>query len=277
MRRRLVIGVLMLLVFLLLLNPRPFTQVAYRAVRETAGWLPVRASQGWRKIEGERVRLFYQESDGPVASGVILDLEGALSELVTRNSVLAWPETLVVYLYPSQAALGVALGQSGSQTLGAYHMGKLHLLSPLAWLPGMEPEAALTEYRQTGPVVHELVHLGLDYLVAGNTPLWFSEGLAQYWELELNGYVWQEVGVDWQSRLFSLAEMEVAFGSADDYAAYRQSLDLVQFLYRRYGSDQVNGIVLELRRGRSFQQALRSRLGVSVAELETAWWDSLLP
>lgn len=277
MRKRLIIGLSLLLVLLLLLNPRPFARMAYRAVRETAGWLPVRTDQGWRRIEGERVRLFYQESDGPVASGVLLDLEGARSELAVRDLTLAWPETLVVYLYPSQTALGEALGQSGSQTLGAYQMGKLHLLSPLAWLPGLEPEAALAEYRQTGPVVHELVHLGLDYLVAGNTPLWFSEGLAQYWELELNGYIWHEVGIDWRSRIFSLREMESAFGSADDYAAYRQSLDLVQFLYSRYGYDQVSGIVLELARGRSFQQAVRSRLGVSVAELESAWCDSILP
>lgn len=277
MRRRLVIGLSLLFVLLLLVNPRPFAQVAYRAVRETAGWLPVRMDQGWQQIEGERVRLFYRESDQPVASGVLLDLEQSWSELAERNVSLAFPERLVAFLYPSQASLAEALGESGSQTLGAYQMGKLHLLSPLAWLPRMEPAAALREYRASGPVVHELVHLGLDYLVAGNTPLWFSEGMAQYWELELNGYLWNEEGVDWRSTHVPLHKLDSAFGSSQEYAAYRQSLDVLQFLYREYGHDRVNGIVLELTRGRSFQQALLSSLGVGEEELEAAWRASLWP
>ncbi len=275
MRRRWLIGLSLLLVFLLL-NPRPLAQMAYRAVRETAGWLPIRLDQRWKQLEGERFRLFYQESDEPVASGVLLDLEEARSELAARSVSLAFPGRQVAFLYPSQAALAGALGQSGSQTLGAYHLGKLHLLSPLAWLPGVEPQAALIEYRSTGPVVHELVHLGLDYSVAGNTPLWFSEGLAQYWELELNGYLWHESGIDWQSEPFALDGIDSAFGSGREYVAYRQSLDIVQYLYGHYGYDQVNEIVLELTRGQGFYQALKSSIGVSVDQLEYAWRAALV-
>lgn len=277
MRSKWLIGCSLLVVLALLLAPPPVAQVAYRAVRATASWMPVSGEQQWLQIEGEKIRLYYQASDQPVAVGVLEDLEESWEQLAAANLTTAAPATLVAFLHPSHVALQAALGQRGSLTLGAYQVGRLHLLSPLAWLPGLSPAAALQEYRSSGPAVHELVHLGLDYLVAGNTPLWFSEGLAQYWELELNGYLWQEPGIDWLAGVVASDRVDALFGSEHEYVAYRQSLQMVQYLYNQYGPENVHEIVVELALGRSFQRALQSVAGIDTVEFERGWLASLVP
>lgn len=274
MRKRLLTLLLFLPLLFVLANPQPVTQTAYRAVRATARVLPVSGDQGWMQIEGEQFRLHYQATDQSVAEAVLTDLESSWRRLGASWSA-GVPEGVDVFLYPAQQDLQDALGGGGAPTLGAYRLGRLYLLSPLAWLPGLSPADAATAHQKTGPIAHELVHLGLDYRVAGNTPLWFSEGMAQYWEWQLKGYYWEEPGVDWVSQVVPLPDLESAFGTTSEYAAYRQALSVVHYLYNEYGNDNVEQIMIELSLGRSFDQAALNALGMDLVQLDATWSASL--
>ncbi len=270
---------LILVIFLatvLVSNPGRAMQFAYRIVHDVSLAVPVFANGQWVIEESSNFRLYYSDSDQEVAAGVLADLENSLEALAR-----SWPDrsrpAIAVFLYPSWPEMQGALGEDENPTLGAYRLGRLHLLSPLAWQPQLSSETAVAFYVEQGPVVHELVHFLLDREVAGNVPLWFSEGLAQYWEREIKGYLWMEPGADWRERAVAFSELDRQFNSGSGYFAYRQSLAMVEYLYDLYGDSAVEQIVIELSKGRAMEQAVNRVLGVDLVSFEAGWRMTYLP
>jgi hypothetical protein len=264
-----------LLVILFVRYPRDIMQIGYRIMYATAQSVPVFATENWVMVEEGHFRLYYQPADQAVVADVADDLEASLLALRGNWDYGSSRRPIVVFLYPSQKEMADALAGAEGLALGAYRLGRLYLLSPLAWQPQLSAQAATAFYAEQGPVVHELVHLLLDQLVAGNTPLWFSEGLAQYWELQIKGYLWCEQGMDWRSHTVPLEQLDQRLQSGDAYAAYRQSLSLVAHLYDAYGDSAVEQIVVELSRGRTMEQAMILSIGVDRKSFETEWRATL--
>lgn len=253
---------------------QPVKQQVYIAVRATSRSIPVWSGQGWSCAESEHFVIYFQPTDTLAVAGVIDDLEYSLGQ--ARDSFgRNVPSRIPVMIQPSMTALQIALGDPRSPTLGAYYLGRLQLLSPLAWQPNLAPEEAVAYYRQNGPVAHELAHLLLDYQVSGNTPQWFSEGMAQYFEWRIKGYTWEETAVDWQENVVPITQLDADFGRMPEYAAYRESLSVVQFLYTSYGADAVERVVTTLGQGQPFAVAVRSSLGLDVQQVSGLWLASL--
>ncbi len=240
---------------------------AHRAVRTVGRWLPLVAAE--EVLCSENFKLLYS---GELEEGraVLELLEAGLADLQ------AWlpdftPKPIVVRLHPTQAALQQALGGSYAPTLGAYYLGKLELLAPQAWQPHLNLDEAIAFYAQQGPVVHELTHLLLDYQVAVSYPVWFSEGMAQYWEERLRGYVWQEGGLAWREAPHSLDQLTDHFSSLPEAIAYQEALSLVSFLYERMGDGGVNQLLTALGRGQTFTVALQAAYGQPLTTFEQDW------
>lgn len=257
-------------------NPGRAMQFAYRVVHDVSLSVPVFANRQWLIEESSNFRLYYSDSDQAIVAGVLADLEDSLVAL-SRS----WPDQsqrrIAVFLYPSVPEMQGALGDGENPTLGAYRLGRLHLLSPSAWQPQLSAEAAVAFYAEQGPAVHELVHLLLDREVAGNGPLWFSEGLAQYWEREIKGYLWMEPGVDWQDQVVTISQLDQQFNSGSGYFAYRQSLAVVEYLYDVYGDSAVEQIVIELSKGRAMEESIYRVLGVDWVSFEAEWRMTCFP
>lgn len=263
---------MLLLMFVLVWLVAPL-RPAYRTVRTIGRSLPLQ--QTGSVMYSDNFKLLY---DGEVeeAQAVLILLESGL------NDLQAWlpdhtPKPIVVRLHQSQASLQQALGSGDyAPTLGAYYLGKLELLAPQAWRPDLLRADALAYYAAEGPVVHELTHLLLDYQALGQYPVWFSEGLAQYWEMRLRGYVWQEGGSMWREAPHSLADLTGSFSSLPEGVAYQESFSLVQFLYEEVGDSGMSDLLLGLRQGQQFGNALRAVYGNSLATMEDEWRAWLL-
>lgn len=256
---------LLVLVFVGLVAPlRP----GYRAVRTIGRSLPLQTTSS--VLYSDNFKLLY-DGDMEEAEAMLTLLEAGLSDLQE------WlpdhtPRPIVVRLHQSQASLQQALGSGDyAPTLGAYYLGKLELLAPQAWRPDMLRADALAYYALEGPVVHELTHLFLDYQALGQYPIWFSEGLAQYWEMRLRGYVWQEGGSAWQDAPHSVADLTGSFASLPEAVAYQEAFSLVQFLYEKVGDSGMSHLLFELRQGQQFGKALRAVYGNSLATMEDEW------
>lgn len=135
------------------------------------------------------------------------------------------------------------------------------------------------EYANTA--VHELVHLFTFDIVYGNLlksvfsrsrlfpmPLWFAEGLAEYFS----------VGWDGSGEMFMrdaavfdyLPDLEYA----DGYMAYKAGQAAIKYISETYGTGKVVEIMESLRSG-SLTGALQSTLGITQEELSKNWKKSV--
>ncbi|MDO4539689.1 MAG: hypothetical protein Q4B48_01120, partial [Syntrophomonadaceae bacterium] len=96
------------------------------------------------------------------------------------------PELIV---FPTAASLASSFGwDRNQQSMGVYWGGSIRILSPAEWMD----EPSLEEFCREGPMVHELCHLMVDEVSGGNYSRWFTEGLAQYLEKQINGFAFPQ-------------------------------------------------------------------------------------
>jgi hypothetical protein len=262
--RRTDVLLVILLVMALAIPLRP----AYRIARTLGRLTPILPTG--EVLASDNFRLRYS-GEREEAQFVLQLLEQGLVDLQ------AWlpdqtPKPIVVRLHSSQESLQTALGAGDyAPTLGAYYLGKLELLGPQAWQPQLSLDEALVFYALQGPVVHELTHLLIDYQAVTAYPPWFSEGMAQYWEMRLRGYVWLEGGHDWRAQPHSLSQLSRDFSTLPEAIAYQESLSLVTFLYERLGDEGMEGLLQLLRQGKPFAAALQDVYGEPLSVLEIDW------
>lgn len=144
---------------------------------------------------------------------------------------------------------------------------------------GVRAEAAERGVGSIRPILrHELAHLALSRATNGRAPRWLHEGYAQ-----LVAGSW-DAGEAWRLRFFflrsggsTLDRLTVSFPRREQPArtAYLLSYTAVQELYRRGGSVGLARLFRRLRRGESLDQAMRVVYGVTLAQFEDQWRESV--
>lgn len=175
-----------------------------------------------------------------------------------------------VVVYRQQRELNRFFGWPADEgTMGVYWAGTIRVLSPNAWIPETDAAAVRETFFNSGPMVHEAVHLAVDYRTRGNYPRWLTEGLAQEFERRLTGFAF-----DPPEGPFSWYPFEALDGFdylPDQHLAYYQSLLMVQYLYRLGGSAKIAALIEDMGRGLSFTQAMSNNFGYNITEFEAKW------
>lgn len=129
-------------------------------------------------------------------------------------------------------------------------------------------------------LAHEYVHLAVDRITGGNRPAWLDEGLAQ---VLTQGATPRDRRILLQAlqagSLLPLALLENDFVRLEHPRlvdlACAQARGLVEFLRERGGMNLLRGLLRELGRGASAEEALRSVAGLDRQALEQAWLEWL--
>lgn len=260
-----VLLVILLLAVVWMSGSRP----GYRAVRTMARLVSRELGADVAKEESANFVLYYEAKDEELVPALLLFLEESLAKLQLVLSDVA-PKPIVVRLHASSASMEQAVGGSWGPTLGAYRLGSLHLLSPCAWQPELSVSEALDCYFSDGPVVHELTHLLLDYLLPTPYPVWFSEGMAQYWEMHLQGYVMASVSGDWWLSPDDIAFLERNFAILPEDVAYQESLSLFCFLFEELGAAGMDQLLCGMQQA-TWAEAMAKIYPGGVDGFEAAW------
>ena len=169
-------------------------------------------------------------------------------------------------------------GGAADPPLGAYYQGVIWLLAPSAFLPAGPDLAAA--YAQAGPAAHELTHLADDLVSGGRTPRWLDEGLAQYEDWRLTGYVWVQGDNGFSGSTYDWTQLTRDFDALPDVAlAYRQALAATASICNS-GPGVCVGILQRLRAGVSPTQALLQAIGparLAALTAGAAWRPGLEP
>lgn len=223
----------------------------------------------WYVLDGSGFKVRYQPVDAPVAR---LVLETAEDYYEAVNQMLDYTpvDSVPVYIYPTKETLNESFGWDASvNAMGVYWAGTIRILSPLEWIEDEEEMSVI--FRENGPMAHEYAHLVVDYKTHGNYPRWLTEGIAQYVERELTGFVLaheEQDGEEW----YSFETMDTEFDLLpNQHLAYAQSLLAVDYMVELKGFDGVLELLDELAKGQKISNALGSVLGQELADFEVSF------
>ncbi|MGE5561001.1 MAG: peptidase MA family metallohydrolase [Chloroflexota bacterium] len=230
----------------------------------------------WHEQASEHFVIRYQSSDADIAGAVLAAAEEHQAEVARDIGYAPQVKTLIA-LYPTRESLRDSFGWPANQNaVGVYWAGAIRLLSPHAWVMSDDPDEIARVFRASGPVVHEYTHLVLDYRTGGNYTRWFTEGLAQWEEQRITGYVWDEPDGDLADyspdQLYTLRDLGGSFDSLDNQAlAYRESLSFVTYLASADGGAKLKAVIARLAEHYPLDLALADVYRLSVDRLEQDW------
>lgn len=235
------------------------TTAANVTVRDLSRAETLLALRNWPRLQSSQFTIYY-------APG--LSHDAAIAAAAARRY---YPQVLSDYGLPQNGTLAtlVVLGPeqmtrfvgsaSTDPPLGAYYHGIVWLLAPSDFLQAGADEAQ--RYASDGPVAHELTHLADDLVSGGRTPAWLDEGLAQYEEWRLSGWVWVQSNNDFASGTYSWTQLTQSFDQLPNIAlAYRQALAATASICRT-GPGACKTVLHKLRAGASLNAALLQTIG----------------
>ncbi|MFZ5595926.1 MAG: peptidase MA family metallohydrolase [Bacillota bacterium] len=252
--------------------PAQIRGYAYGLYREAAR---VQAEYKYRNLstlEGDHIRVKYQERDSKYAA-MVLEASEKFYVPVAEKYGLKTGDKVTVLIYPNKEELNASFGWPSSENaMGVYWAGVIRILSPGAWVEDKSPAEMREDFINLGPMAHELTHLAVDYATRGNCPRWLTEGLAQMEEYHLTGFRFSYRQGESGGEFYSLGEMDRTFDELPDQAlAYRESLSAVEYIESVYGEGKLHEIVSLLGSGRSMDQSITIALGVDPGAFEQNW------
>ncbi|MEE2628017.1 MAG: hypothetical protein VX670_05995, partial [Candidatus Latescibacterota bacterium] len=234
------------------------------------------AEFSWQKMETPHFDVFFFEEERELASyaahmaeGQYLDLEQKFAHTVQRRI------PLIVYsshIYFEQTNIIPNLLPEGVAGFTEYLKGRVAL--PLS--------GSLPDFERV--LHHELVHVFTFDRIARvlerhgihdfrPAPLWFTEGLAEYWSSE-----WSTFGdmilrdALFSRRLASIAQMHFIYGT---FQMYKEGESICHFMAARYGEDVFEQLFQNWWRAEAFEDVFLLTTGETLAAFDEAWLYSL--
>ena len=265
---RIVSILLILLLFAQVANPKIIQLVrfsAYQLFQKGAQVYLSVTTRSFQSLEGKDFIVKYTVKDREIAP-IVLQATQRYYEILQQSIdfKLSGAGKRLVIIYPNDTSLNRSLGWDSAQSaVGVYWAGSIRLLSPQEWLSGADSEELADAFARENPITHELTHLLVDNRTAGNYTRWLTEGLAQYMEAEITGYILPEPRVH-KRDLLPIDKIDNSFeDEARQMKAYWQSRLMVGYLVREYGLERLSKFFDLLKEGKDYQDSFHEVYGFS--------------
>jgi hypothetical protein len=257
--------------FMLIRIPESVKGYIYGVFREVARAQILLRTHGWQHIEDEYLIIRYQ-GDREDAD-LVQETTRLFFQRICDDFGFSPARKVPIVVYSSREELNASFGWPSSENaMGVYWGGVIRVLAPQVWINDRDPDTVRQIFQQSGPMVHEMTHLVLDYEARGNYPRWFTEGLAQYEEYKITGFLLGQQDEIWDRGLYPLKKMDRNFDSLlDQTLAYRQSFSVVEYIVVVYGEDGLHRIINNLAKGINFHESMLKALGTAPEQLESQW------
>lgn len=198
--------------------------------------------------ETNHFRIKYSRKDADVVSLIANTIEKDY-DTITQRLKHEWYQKVRIIIYPDLQTMRQKLHLSqNDRPMGIYYGDILHILSPKAWINNSNMKKMQKEFTSHGPMVHELIHLIVDQKTHGNYPLWFTEGIALYYEYQFTGYEWGK-DIPYQYGHYTLSDLTYRFADLNQEAAYRKSFEIVRQIAEVHGEQKVLALMEQLGKG----------------------------
>jgi hypothetical protein len=225
----------------------------------------------WRTKVGSIVRVHSYASDQSLVDDALKVGDEAVAK---ASKLLGVTETEPVdfFVYANEADFADLGGVTGREWVGGFALPETRTLF-------MWDEGDPAYFRTT--VAHELTHVVFDTATKNpyHQPLhWLNEGTAAYLSEGYSPRYRREVEAALRdATIMPLEAIAGAFPTTSDRAllAYGESTSAVKYIVDTYGQEALAKLIRAYAAGVSDDEAFRTGLGVSLAEFEASWLDSL--
>jgi len=264
--------VFIIMVSLFLRLPAGVKFYGYGAIRELMKAHTVIGTWGMDKISSEHFYVCFSP-DKRAEAEMVLQVAEQVYYPVTADFCFSPRGRIPLILYSSKEELNKSFGwEANESAMGVYWAGTIRVLSPQVWAGDVDAGQIKEKFISSGPMVHELTHLMVDYLTGGNYPRWFTEGVAQYEDYKLTGFVISDPAGYPGQPLYSIEELTADFDGLPDQAlAYRESFAAVYYIVQFYGEDALHDLINELGRGYNLSRAMENVLNIDLRQFEIEW------
>ncbi len=238
-RNKVYIGLTITLVFMLLLSNIILVRNAiYDYCVEAIKIKSLLQIKNYHTYETSHFIIKYKAEDKNMVPIVAETIEKDVERVLYRfNDIL--DDKVEIIIYPDLDTMREQLNLlKTDRPMGIYYGGILHILSPKAWIQEDTTQEIERIFAANGPMVHELVHSIVDKKAHGNFPIWFTEGVALYYENELTGYEWGK-NLPQNNNVYTLTQLKYNFKSLDQDMAYRQSFNLIKKIADIHGEQKI--------------------------------------
>lgn len=246
----------------------------YGVIRELMKAHVVIGAWGMEKITSEHFCIrFWPEARAEAE--LVLEVAEQFYHPVTGDFFYSPRGRIPLILYSSREELNKCFGWEAKESaMGVYWGGTIRVLSPQVWIGDTDAGRVREKFISCGPVVHELTHLMVDYLTGGNYPRWFTEGVAQYEDYKITGFMISESVESTIQPMYSLKELAVNFdGLPDQTLAYKQSFAAVYYIVETYGEGALQALIKELGKGKDLSRAMENVLQINLRQFEKEWLE----
>jgi len=226
----------------------------------------------WLTLKGEHVEIFYYPQEEPIARLALILAEESYQDLSAKFQHEV-PRMIPLIVYSShhhfeQTNVSPFFVPEGVQGFTEFMKGRVVL--PYT--------GSFAEFQHV--LHHEMVHVfqfsimdesykkhrRATYLVP---PLWFSEGLAEYWSTK-----WDAQGTMVVSDMVlegSLPEISEFWKYNGTFTVYKLGQSLCQYIGETYGQDALRRLYAELHREDSFEKLIQRVTGVPARRVSEDW------
>ena len=228
----------------------------------------------WRILKTPHFDVHFNEGQRALAARTAVILEHGYQKLsIDFSHDIEWRIPVIVYGSHSDF-------QQTNVTWSLIPEGVQAFAEPLRKRMVLHFSGSHVDYTHT--TIHELVHIFTFDIVYGNLlksvfsrnmlfhiPLWFAEGLAEYYS---SGYDEEVEMFMRDATVFDyLSDLDYTRG----YMTYKSGQSVVYYLCDTYGPEKVIEIMEQLRYLRSMERALKNTIGLSTSELSRNWKKSM--
>ena len=226
----------------------------------------------WLSLKGEHVEVFYYPEEEPIARLAIVIAEESYRDLADKFQHEV-PKSIPLIVYAShhhfeQTNVSPMFLPEGVQGFTEFMKGRVVL--PFT--------GSYAEFRHV--LHHEMVHV-FQFSIMDQTykkhrkssyvvpPLWFSEGLAEYWSAK-----WDAQGtmvlsdMVLEGRLPTIPDMWKYNGT---FTIYKLGQNLCEYIGTTYGDEALRRLYTELHTADSFEKLIQKVTGVSARRLSEDW------
>lgn len=249
----------------------------YGIAREGTKYISYVQTFSLPQLTGEHFVVKYYPGDQQQAELVLEAAEQFITPISKKLGYQPKGKVLVV-VYPNREQLNQFFGWPADESaMGVYWSGTIRVLAPREWINASGADQAKEEFFSSGPMAHEITHLAVDYLTRGNYNRWFTEGIAQYMELQLTGFRFTETAGALNQQRYSLNQLTNQFDQLPNQSlAYRQSLAAVYYLVSQYGEGKLITMLELLGQGQSIDAIFQQIYGFNLEKFENQlnnWLD----